>query len=365
MVGEAGPRSLARPGPALTPPHLRGLPQRLLGTSGGQSGQPGLPLPDDLHAAGRVDLEQLRDTRGTRVTTRREACPEAAAHAGRLCPRRLSRSRPRGTRLPSRSGFPGPVPPRGGDTEPRWPRRVVGLRATVCQAPEWKAGPQEAPTKPRGPQRRAHLDEQGKHRGAGQAGVLQPRPDAVGCGDESRCAELPWPPSPRDGARQGAPGSPREPHPSGCHARPAGLGPVFGARVLTANARTARPALGNLHVRPRGHDPAEAWPSGHPNLTIVCQAGQGRNQHPTEQTLCKRECTSAGRPAPRRRSPPRAPSAGSQRGPGQHLECAPRRAAGAGTAERRPPTGSQPPEAGAPGASGAGRAPAATAAHSA
>lgn len=102
-------------------------------------------------------------------------------------------------------------------------------------------------------------------------------------------------------------GSPREPHPSGCHARPAGLGPVFGARVLTANARAARPALGNLHVRPRGHDPAEAWPSGHPNLTIVCQAGQGRNQHPTEQTLCKRECTFAGRPAPRRQAPRGAP----------------------------------------------------------
>lgn len=145
MVGEAGPRSLERPGPALTPPHLRGLPQRLLGTSGGQSGQPGLPLPDDLHAAGRVDLEQLRDTCGTRVTTRREACPEAAAHAGRLRPRRLSRSRPRGTRLRHARASLGPDPPGAGTRSHGGPAVWSGSERLFARLPSGRLGLRRPP----------------------------------------------------------------------------------------------------------------------------------------------------------------------------------------------------------------------------
>lgn len=141
------------------PSHLWGPPQWLLGASLGQGGQQGLPLPNDLHAAGSVDLEQLRDTRGTHVTTRdRRLCPEAPTFPTRQNDMRVHRGTQAScdhsachgagpTAPPNRVMLWLPEPPPTGrdwDMAPRWPFRVNMLSAR-CRAPSdrvpgWTSG---------------------------------------------------------------------------------------------------------------------------------------------------------------------------------------------------------------------------------
>lgn len=150
-MGGKGARSPVSPGPALTlPAHLQGPLQWLLGATLGQGGQQGLPLPNDLHAAGSVDLKQLRDTRGTRVThhvtggpaPRLPTCPtgqdDTRVYSGTQasCDRSACHGADPATlpQLCHLLASPSPPHPRDRDTEPRWPFHVNVLTAR-CRAP--------------------------------------------------------------------------------------------------------------------------------------------------------------------------------------------------------------------------------------
>lgn len=322
------------------PSHLWGPPQWLLGASLGQGGQQGLPLPNDLHAAGSVDLEQLRDTRGTHVMTRgthvttrdRRPCPEAPTFPTRQDDMRVHRGTQASCDHSACHGAGPTAPPnRVMLWLPEPPPHGTGLGhgATVALPREHAQCPLSGSERPC-----ARLDlrrrvpakprcRQGRRGGAGlgagltwmnraNAGVLARRASCSrvlmlsavrmkadvpsGPGHQAPLLEAP-------SARHWVPGrEPQRAPPSGCHARPTGPGPAFGDRVRTANARAARPAPGNRTCAPTRPQPrcapAEAWPSGRPDLTIVCQGGQRQNQHPTKQTLFKDECVSAGAPYP-------------------------------------------------------------------